>query len=710
MSQNWTESSSLFLDESYGILEHLRKVVAQASRNPDDEELWFSMNGALEILVSDSSFAKVPVLEDLSASMLLILRGLIEGRYHLTPVHLQLLGMILDYAAKLLDTLQAESQVDAGLYKDIVLASKRMYDRESFSLKGLSLEERCRTAVADAEVPQTVLDGAEKVSISISAMERLGTSLNSIIVQQFQLKKNGDVLQDMDERIRFLIAGLKDGTNPAGLLQNSEDLLKEIQNLRTGFKEDLAAVDRTSFNLQEEIAQLRMLPFRVLAERLEQHAAETAARTGKTAGLLLEGEDTLLDRMALDLVAMPLMELIDNAIEHGLPLDTPGQVHVSCVSDGHGIHIDVSDDGPGMDWVLIRDSVNALFPHEKDEIASMADGQLARYLFEVGISAGPLKRNQTNPEGMGLTRVKARLESMQGRVTLESERGHGVRCTLRFPASISLVHGFFVKLGGELFFISSVYIREIVIFERANLVKLPGGPCYQVRDQMVPVVPLASIFEGKSSAVRPIEQMIIVELMGETWGLVMDSIVRHASLGFRPLPDNLRGMKEIQGVVYDEKFNLVPILNIPAIIGRIRRLRSIEFRQRFQADDPAYHNILLVDDSRVVRDTMSRVIAESGYQIETAEDGIAALELLHSRFFHLLVCDDDMPRMDGLTLVGNLRKESSYAGIPIIMLSTGLTPGQIEELRKLEVTKYFLKADLDRQAFMKEISLLLNRA
>jgi CheY-like chemotaxis protein len=702
------DPQQMYAEVSREGLDLVKALLVQASRNPDDENLWHRLRRKLDILAADARAARKVRLVQVADSMNRIPQGLVEGRYRLAPHYLKLLNLVFEYLES--TAAPGNEEVDPVSLAPMTALCERAYNRESFSLRGCSLSEMQRRKKEAQPTDKVEEESEETVRIGIEAVERLGSRLNSVIVHQFQLKKNSEVLQSLESEMRKVIQGLKEGEALASLLKQSEAVLKDLQNLSTGFKEDLVAVDRSSFSLQEEIANLRMLPFQVIRDRLEAPAQSLATRSGTRLELRLEGGETLLDKTILDLALVPLGELLANAVIHGIAEDNVARLTLSCSSDGMTISIGVRDEGSGIDYEGIRDVALSLFPLERETILDMSRIQLSRFLFEPGIQVTRKAGLPVSGEGKGLALVKDAIDAMQGKIGIESPEGHGCLFTLQIPASISMVSGFFVRAGGERFFISAVYVREIVIFNRSQLHSLPGGPAYPLRNEMIPVVPLANVLKGKEALHKDVEQMAVISLLGETWGIILDTIIRYATLGYKKIPDNLSIMKEVQGLVYDEKFNLVPILNIPSILGHIRRLRSIEFRRRYQSSDLSGRNILIVDDSPMSRQTLARVVTEGGFTVDVAEDGIAALELLHQKYFHLIISDDDMPRMDGVTLVENLRKEPEYAKVPVMAMIAERN-GEVEQrFRAIGIKDFCRKADFDRHEILRDIRRLLEQA
>jgi len=673
-------------------LEALHRLLAYLGSNADDEMVWGKVADTLEFLGAEARQASFPPFVAVVDAMLTLPVAFRDGRIRVSPSHLKFLHLLLEYLEALGSDRREQviSILPQQRIQEVVfqIDAQEPFEVQDLSLAALTAEKAQVRPVTDAEDA-----GPEVVTIPLATLDALAGKLDAVIVRQFQLKKHSDLLQGLIEAVQG---------------SESERLVKDLQGLDQGLKEDITALDRVSFQFQEELARFRMVPFQLGPEW-------KSLTDSPRVEVVVDNLGTQLERSLLNTIQAPLAELVRNAFAHGIEPEevrvaagkSPrGRIDIVCRHDRSSISIEVRDDGRGIDVEAIRISAQQAFPMEHDGLAIMPRGQLLGFLFKSGVTTLGHKTAEVSGEGRGLALVKETLDHLQGRVSVSSEAGKGSVFTLQFRASASLVQGFFLQAGGERFFVSSVFVKEIVIFPRSDLINLPNGSGYKIRDLIVPVLPLASAFEGKESFQKPVEQMIVVEILGETFGLVVDAILRHAALSFKSLPDSLSGMAEIQGVVYDEKFNLVPILHIPAILVHLRRLRSLEFRDRYSPDRLNDKNILVVDDGITSRDTLVQILRDAHYNVEAAGDGIAAIEILEERHFHLVITDDKMPRMDGPTFVENLRKKPQYAKTPVIALK-GDDPGAEELLRARGVTVFLEKANFSRQELLDQTARLL---
>lgn len=670
----------------------LRRLLTHLGSNADDLLVWGKVGDTIDFLGAEARQVGFAEFVAITEAMGALPSSVRDGRVRVSSAHLQFLQILLEYL-EALGTDRRTPVIGVIPVRRIREVVAQMDAREAFVLQDLPLSAQTSPGLDGNESPSTEVHQEESVTIPVERLDSLAGKLDSVIVHQFQLKKHSDLVQGLIE---------------AAQSGDSAFLVKELQRLDQGLKEDINALDRVSFQFQEDLARFRMVPFQLEGDW-------KPLTESPKADVVVTNLGTPLERSLLKTIQGPLAELVRNALVHGI--EDPetrraagkpprGRVEIVCRHDRSSISIDVQDDGRGIDVEAIRRSAQRNFPMEIEELGIMPSGQLFGYLFRPGITTVNQKTAESSGNGRGLATVKEVLDELQGRVSVRSEVGKGSVFTLQFRASATLVQGFFVEAGGERFFVSSVFVKEIVIFSRSDLVDLPNGSGYRIRDLIIPVLPLASAFEGKESVPKPVEQMMVVELLGEVFGLVVDTIVRHAALSFKKLPDSLAQMPEIQGVVYDEKFNLVPILHIPTVLTHLRRLRSMEFQDRYSPDRLDFKNILVVDDGPTSRATIVQILRDAHYNVEAVGDGIEALTVLEAKHFHLLVCDDEMPRMDGPTLVENLRKRPEYAQLPVIALN-GDRSGTFGSWKSQGISVFLDKANFSRQDLLDQAARLL---
>jgi two-component system chemotaxis sensor kinase CheA len=167
-------------------------------------------------------------------------------------------------------------------------------------------------------------------------------------------------------------------------------------------------------------------------------------------------------------------------------------------------------------------------------------------------------------------------------------------------------------------------------------------------------------------------------------------------------------MKLIQGVVFDESFDIITILFIPEVMNRFKRLRNIDTHRRFSSAKREFKRILVVDDSYTTREIEKSILELENYNVTTAVDGIDGLEKLKEQRYDLIITDIHMPRMDGLTLVENLRKDETYQATPIIIVSSDEDPEKRHKFEMAGASSYIVKSEFDRGNLIREVKTLID--
>ncbi len=166
-------------------------------------------------------------------------------------------------------------------------------------------------------------------------------------------------------------------------------------------------------------------------------------------------------------------------------------------------------------------------------------------------------------------------------------------------------------------------------------------------------------------------------------------------------------MKLIQGIVFDESYNIINILYIPEIMNRLRKSRTVESRQEAFVKKHAQKRILVVDDSYSTRDIERSILELENFNVVTANDGIDGLEKLAEHHFDLIITDIKMPRMDGLTFVENLRQIDEYKQIPVIVVTSVKEPDIKQKFASKGADSYIYKSDFDRGNLVLEVKRLI---
>ncbi|MBB6481833.1 hybrid sensor histidine kinase/response regulator [Spirochaeta isovalerica] len=712
-----------YLNEAKENLVLLSDVVIALRRDPDNPETLAELLRLLHTLKGSSRMMNYPVLEEIAHSLEDIFKGVKDRRFAISKPLIQLVLSSVDYMELALKAIRNTGSDDIP-HKRLKQAFQKAMSGLQFNLDDLE-EDRDRGSVQEvsevAEEKKSGLGDYDTVRIKVSVIDDIVKQLNGLIIQQFKFKKENETLAELETGLREIqdkFRLISDRIPEAGEYTRSVDnTVKLVQKIRKSYSEETAQLEHMSFELQEDILGLRMLPMEIVLGPLKKMVEETALMLDKEIDFSISGTDLLLDKTILEQINDPIIHLLRNAIDHGIePVeeriaggkDKAGNISISCHSEGGRINISIRDDGRGIDYEGIRKKALELNPDQEEEIREMEERNLVNFLFQSGFTT-TRKVTSLSGRGVGLDIVRSNIENIKGKITLESTRGEGTEFLLSLPLSLATVAGFFVSSRNERFLIPAAFVREILIVQRSDVIQVLNRNVIRLRDMIIPVYPLSSLLEGEESYSGDKLSVVIVESLGDIIGIVVDSVIQFTSLIYKPLPGNLVNLKAIQGVVFDENFDIINILFIPELIDRFKGIRNIEFRRKFSSRSKEYKQILVVDDSKTTREIEKSILELDHYNVDLAEDGIDALDKLKKQYYHLIITDVKMPRMDGITLIENLRRQDKYKSTPVIVVSSEDMAGLKDSAMKAGANAIINKKDFDRGSLLEKVRNLLGK-
>jgi len=752
-----------YLDELKEQLTVVDTEILRLKQDPGREESLTTLLRSLHTIKGSSRMLKFNVTESLAHGLENVFKGIKEGRYGISKDIVRLVFLSTDAMRRNGVSIgdSAQENLDAGPFLKVF---EQVYSVEPYKLDKLEVPGGNRaqarppaptsppsptvdaTASASATPPtvaatppgaatapeakslpspdQTPAEPAsgqgsksaqernrETIRIDLARIDGIVRILNNLIIKQFQFRKEKDLVAKLEETVRDLspsAKGQKDGIVELGHL---------VKDIRKKLNEDLELMERNTFELQEEILSLRMLPLELILGNLGKMVEETAMVLEKEITLTLKGTDLLLDKFILEGLYDPIVHIVRNAIDHGIESpeerkamgkDPVGHVTFSCAAESGHIVIRIKDDGKGLDYRKIRKRAMELYPTQAEDLAAMDEGGLNAYLFMSGFSTKP-EISDLSGRGVGLDIVRHNIEKIKGKITLNSVFGEGTEFVLALPLSLATVDGFFVAAANEKFLIPANFVREVIIIKPTDVRDLLNRRAFVLRNIVVPLYPL-SVLLGKEEGDpfdRPKFYVVVVEAFGEIMGIMVDSIIQYTTLIYKPTPTNLAPLSALQGIVFDENFDIITILFVPELMNRCKRIRNIDTRRRFSSARRETKRVLVVDDSHTTREIEKSILELENYQVTTAVDGIDGLEKLKEQHYHLIVTDINMPRMDGLTFVENLRKIEAYGDVPVVVISSNENAEYRRQFRNAGATSFIVKSDFERENLVETVKALI---
>ena len=245
--------------------------------------------------------------------------------------------------------------------------------------------------------------------------------------------------------------------------------------------------------------------------------------------------------------------------------------------------------------------------------------------------------------------------------------------------------GFFVFANGRKYLIPSEFVIDVVTESPLNYeekqnqkflvyIQENESGTEQNREE-IPVYSLASLLSGKAAGAKSVmDSIIIVKFQSQKIGIIVDSMHKFVSLIQKPMPSAFEHFPILKGLAFDEKYDLIPILYIPEVLKRFRAMRPYDVKKFEAAVKKRAKHALIVEDSENTRMIERMILQDNGFVVSEAADGIEAMAKIKEMQFDLILCDDEMPRMDGEIFLDNVRRMEKCAKTPVISVSNTEIP------------------------------------
>ncbi|PAX09803.1 chemotaxis protein CheW [Sphingomonas lenta] len=308
-----------------------------------------------------------------------------------------------------------------------------------------------------------------------------------------------------------------------------------------------AALERLSATVAEmrdTVTRTRMQKIEALFSALPRMVRDTAASLGKAVQLQIEGADVELDREMIEMMRDPLVHIIRNAIDHGVEAPAvrreagkreTGRLRVSARQSGNRIMIEVADDGAGIDVGRVVAKAAKVGLHDVQTLAAMPEAAKLDLIFAPGLSSRDVA-SDISGRGVGMDVVRANVEQIGGRVSLDNRPGRGLTVVMEVPLTLSILSTIVVGAGGERYALPRQTVEEIVTV-RGDAVRvdlLGDTPVVTVRGVRLPLVDLAGLLDLRSSLFFDLNTMIIVATRDGAFALAVDEVIDTEELVVKP--------------------------------------------------------------------------------------------------------------------------------------------------------------------------------
>ena len=719
-----------FLVEAFELIEQLDQNLVELEARPEDKELLNSIFRVAHTIKGSSSFLNFDVLTHLTHHMEDVLNKARHGELKLTHHVMDVVLESIDLMKALLHAIRDNgNDTSVGIdIKDICERLDEISSGESTNTKVPSNDvskdvapavieddNKDYSQLSDKEVEDEIErllqmrkeeDKKRRVNSNAAAVTKAENNVtsNEATIKPAARKEETssasmpakkDTASAMEQTIRVEVKRLDHLMNLIGeLVLGKNRLLKiydDVEERYEGekFLEELnqvvSSISLVTTDLQIAVMKTRMLPIAKVFNKFPRMVRDLSRELGKQIELEISGEETELDKSIVEEIGDPLVHIIRNSCDHGIEngqtrlargKSEAGIIKLKAYNEGNNIVIEIADDGNGLDPDILRTKAIEKGMITEREADSMSDKEAYALIFKPSLSTAKVVTNVSG-RGVGMDVVKTNIEKLNGIIDVDSEIGEGTVIRLKIPLTLAIIQALLVGAQEEYYAIPLASVLETVRIPLEEIYTIEGKNVLRLRDEVLSLVRLTDIFgvkqvyEGGEHA-----YVVVIGLAEAKLGIIVDTLVGQEEIVIKSLGDYLQGIEGIAGATIRGDGRVTLIVDVAALMTLAKGI-SVDIRAASEAvvkvkSVPSDYIVLAVDDSAMDRNIMKKSMEPIGIRVIEASNGQEALNMLKSAEYAIdaVLIDIEMPRMDGYTLAGEIRKYSKYKNLPLIAVTS----------------------------------------
>ena len=489
--------------------------------------------------------------------------------------------------------------------------------------------------------------------------------------------------------------------------------------------DDMSHLAQLTLGMRDEIARARMVPIGTPFTRFHRATREMARATGKEVALVTSGEHTEVDTVVVERLVDPLIHLVRNAVYHGIEpaavrvskgKPAAGTVYLHAAHRGNAVLIEVEDDGAGLDVEKIRAKAVERGLIRPEMARSMPESDVIKFIFVPGFSTADQIGDQAG-RGVGMDVVKRVIESMNGRIDVESVRGVGTKFTLSLPFSLLITTALMVRAGNERYAIPLPAVREVTMVTAGVHQRMGERSILHIGAEAIEAQPLQQLLNQRSVGVEIGKPVVIVRTAVGMIGIVVDELLGRQEIVVKPL-GSLKSLERscFGGATIDPEGRVVLVLDPARLLSREAQAAAVPdssvhataaadsltpYVEALESKAPE-RLLLLIDDSLSIRKFVGRMLESAGYVVHTAVDGEEGLRKASAERYRLIITDLEMPKLNGYEVIQGLRSREQTQQTPVIVMTTRAGDKHRQMALNIGASSYIAKP-VEERALIQEV-------
>lgn len=549
-----------------------------------------------------------------------------------------------------------------------------------------------------APVPTKDTSKDRVVMVSADNLNRIMGLAGETLIEAGWLQPYADSLILLKKRQQELAKILETLQQTFGSTQNNDNIdnyLKEARAKEMECREVLIERINTlelyagrtanlSDRLYREVIASNMRPFADGVQSFPRMVRDIARKLGKQVKFDIVGKSTPVDRDILKKLEAPLTHILRNAVDHGIempdertaagkPLE--GTVRLEATHRSGMLAVTISDDGKGLNPEQLREKIVRKKLATPEMAAKLSESELLEFIFLPGFSTAA-QVTEISGRGVGLDIAKSMAHEVGGTVRASSVTGQGMSFHFQLPLTLSVIRTLLVEISGEPYAFPLARIEQLVMVDKSEIAVSENRQYFTHNGENIGLIAAYQVLELPPSTFdSEALPVVVIGDQSNRFGVVVDKFLGERDLVVRPLDERLGKVQDIGAAALMGDGSPILIVDVLDLVRSIDSLLNSKQIQQINSEYTKHKSlsnkkrILVVDDSITVREMERKMLENKGYLVDVAVDGLDGWNAVRSNEYDLIVSDIDMPRMNGIEFVSQVKSHPQLNSIPVIIVS-----------------------------------------